>query len=324
MNNNIVSNEKVSTNIHQTLFNLPTREKVSEHVAISEFGELDILVIKHPKFKAAIAKQGSHLISWQPNETEPVFWVSERSPFKLGKAIRGGIPVCWPWFGPLGSPSHGFARNTIWNLENIDDTNEYVELTLTLCETAETLKIWPHNFLLSMTFRLSDECNISMTSKGEFSFTTALHSYFNLSDIHNVRVKNVGGNYIDALREKQSFDDNENSETHFKTHIDRIFTNPSDTISLHDCGFKRKITLSNNHVTYQNACDKLFTKQPCNIVIWNPGAELSLTMDDMGDDGYLTMGCVESAVIKNHITLKHPNQHELFMKISCESNNSHK
>lgn len=310
--------QKISTkkdqlsNIYQSIFSLPVMTSLSEHAYLSQIDELDVIAIKHPKFNAVIAKQGAHLMSWQPVDSEPIIWISENSPFKAGKAIRGGIPICWPWFGPAGSPSHGFARTSLWTLEKLEDSENALIITFSLTETEETLKIWPHAFNLQIQFKFDESCHITLTTKGAVNFTGALHTYFNLSDIQNAKVKGVGTTYIDSLKNKEFFTDNVDSSTEFKTHIDRIFTEAETSIELHDSGYQHQIILENSHFISE-APNKVL---PCDIVIWNPGAKLSQTMADMADDGYLTMGCIESAIITHPILLDADQKHVISVRIS--------
>lgn len=94
------------------IFALPVIEQISPVLSRRKLDELDLIVVDHPQVKASFALQGAHLLSWKPAGEEEVLWLSNNTPFKNGVAIRGGIPVCWPWFGPAaqqGLPAHGFC-----------------------------------------------------------------------------------------------------------------------------------------------------------------------------------------------------------------------
>ena len=96
------------------IFALPVIEQISPVLSRRKLDELDLIVVDHPQVKASFALQGAHLLSWKPAGEEEVLWLSNNTPFKQGVALRGGVPICWPWFGPSaqqGLPSHGFARN---------------------------------------------------------------------------------------------------------------------------------------------------------------------------------------------------------------------
>lgn len=99
--------------------------------------------------KASVALNGAHLLSWKPEGETEVLWLSDATSFKKGAAIRGGVPVCWPWFGPSeqqGLPSHGFARNQQWTLKAHNEDDNGAVLTFELQANDETRALWPHEF----------------------------------------------------------------------------------------------------------------------------------------------------------------------------------
>lgn len=129
------------------IFALPVNETISPVISRRQLDDLELIVIDHPQVKASVALQGAHLLSWKPAGEEEVLWLSNNTPFKQGVALRGGVPICWPWFGPSaqqGLPSHGFARNLPWTLEGHDEDDSGVMLTFALQHSAETMKLWPH------------------------------------------------------------------------------------------------------------------------------------------------------------------------------------
>ncbi|WP_439291936.1 MULTISPECIES: D-hexose-6-phosphate mutarotase [Rahnella] len=271
----------------EQLFSLPVVNQITTSVSQHLIDELPVLVVTHPKVRAAIALQGAHLLSWQPEGEEPVLWMSSASAFKEGVAIRGGIPICWPWFGPAGKPSHGFARNMAWELTDHQETDEGVVLTLTLKSSPETLALWPHEFTLTARFTLGATCHIELESTGDFDANSALHTYFNIGDIASVSVKGLGNSFIDKVdgaKAKQT-----EGDLTFTGQTDRIYTQPQATSEIVDPVLKRTLV-----VAHENNSD---------VVAWNPGSELSVSMADMPDDGYKTMVCVETAQVSDkHIS----------------------
>ncbi|CAM3976510.1 D-hexose-6-phosphate mutarotase [Rahnella bruchi] len=271
----------------EQLFSLPVVNQITTSVSQRLIDELPVLVVTHPKVRAAIALQGAHLLSWQPEGEEPVLWMSSASAFKEGVAIRGGIPICWPWFGPAGKPSHGFARNMAWELTDHQETDEGVVLTLTLKSSPETLALWPHEFTLTARFTLGATCHIELESTGDFEANSALHTYFNIGDIASVSVKGLGNSFIDKVdgaKAKQT-----EGDLTFTGQTDRIYTQPQSTSEIVDPVLKRTLV-----VAHENNSD---------VVAWNPGSELSVSMADMPDDGYKTMVCVETAQVSDkHIS----------------------
>jgi glucose-6-phosphate 1-epimerase len=265
----------------EQLFTLPVLKQLSPAISQSQIAELPLLIVNHPKGRAAIALQGAHLLAWQPTGQQPVIWLSSETAFEPGTAIRGGVPVCWPWFGPAGKPSHGFARNLPWQLTAHGETDDAVSLTLTLKDSDETHKHWPHAFTLHAHFTLGDQCTIELESHGDFETTSALHAYFEVGDITKVAVEGLGQAYLDKVLggEKGIL----NGALTFDGETDRIFTAPEASSLIVDPRLSRKI-----RVRHSGNSD---------VVSWNPGAKNSQSMKDMADDGYKTMVCVETAAV---------------------------
>lgn len=264
-----------------TLFTLPVLKTITSVISQRQIDELPVLVIDHPKVRAAITLQGAHLLAYQPQNEQPILWMSSESAFKTGVAIRGGVPICWPWFGPAGQPSHGFARILPWELTSHQENEQGVELILTLKQNAETLELWPHDFTLTARFELGAECHIELESNGDFETTSALHAYFNIGDINNVKVSGLGKNYIDKVDGGKTAQ--QQGPLVFKGQTDRIYTAPEATSLIIDSALDRTLVIEHHFNS--------------DVVAWNPGAELSASMKDMADDSYKTMVCVETASV---------------------------
>jgi glucose-6-phosphate 1-epimerase len=148
-----------------------------------------ILKIDHPSCRARVAFHGAHVMEWTPAGQEPVLYLSPNALLEAGKAIRGGIPICWPWFGPHPSnsalPAHGFVRTRQWALVACEDEGASVDLRFELHADDEMLAIWPHAFEAILEIRLGTELHVSLASHnpGESSFTetAALHTYLQVS-----------------------------------------------------------------------------------------------------------------------------------------------
>ena len=269
----------------EQLLSLPVVNQISTTISQRQIDELPVIVVAHPKVHAAVALQGAHLLAWQPEGEEPVLWMSSASAFKEGVAIRGGIPICWPWFGPAGKPSHGFARNMPWTLTEHQETQQGVVLTLTLtlksCE--KTRELWPHDFTLTARFTLGETCHIELESTGDFEANSALHTYFNIGDIAGVSIKGLGNSFIDKVDGAKARQ--EEGDLTFTGQTDRIYTQPQATSEIVDPVLKRTLVIA-----HENNSD---------VVAWNPGSALSVSMADMPDDGYKTMVCVETAQVSH-------------------------
>ncbi|MDC0724489.1 D-hexose-6-phosphate mutarotase [Phytobacter diazotrophicus] len=265
------------------IFALPVVEQISSALSRRLMDELDVIVIDHPQVKASFALQGAHLLSWKPQGEDEALWLSGNTPFKNGVALRGGVPICWPWFGPAaqqGLPAHGFARNLVWTLKAHNEDDKGVVLTFELHSSEASRQYWPHDFTLFARYKLGKTCEIELEAHGDFETTSALHTYFNVGDIHAVKVSGLGDRFIDKVNNAQEDALTDGVQT-FPDRTDRVYLNPEACSVIHDSALNRTIEVIHHHHT--------------NVVAWNPGPALSASMTDMPDDGYKTFVCVESA-----------------------------
>ncbi|MGB8665361.1 MAG: D-hexose-6-phosphate mutarotase [Serratia inhibens] len=267
--------------MNEKIFTLPVTEQISPYISQRQLEELPVVVVSHPKVRAAIALQGAHLLAWQPAGDKPVIWLSNNTPFKKGSAIRGGVPICWPWFGPVAQPSHGFARNQPWNLTAHDEDDNGVILTFTLKDNEQTRKLWPHAFTLFARFKLGEECEIELESHGDYQATAALHTYFQIGDIEQVKVAGLGEPYLDKVA--GGAEARQTGDLAFIGQTDRVYTKPDAFSLIKDPALQRTIEVHHHHMS--------------DVIAWNPGVELSCSMADMANDGYKTMVCVETGRI---------------------------
>lgn len=266
--------------MNEKLFSLPVINQITPYLSQRQIGELPVVVVAHPKVRAAVTLQGAQLIAWQPAGEKPVIWLSDKTAWNAGKAIRGGVPICWPWFGPAGEPAHGFARNLPWTLTAHDENENSVMLTFELKSSEQTKKLWPHDFTLFARFRFSERCEIELEAHGDFDATAALHSYFEVADIADVEVSGLGPNYIDKVNNGITGTSADGKQT-YPHRVDRIYTQPTDCSVIEDKAGQRVIEVYHHHQR--------------DVVTWNPGAELSCSMSDMANEGFKTMVCVETA-----------------------------
>ncbi|WP_448944674.1 D-hexose-6-phosphate mutarotase [Klebsiella michiganensis] len=267
------------------IFALPVIEQLTPVLSRRQLDDLELIVVDHPQVKASVALQGAHLLSWKPAGEEEVLWLSGNTPFKNGVALRGGVPICWPWFGPSaqqGLPSHGFARNLPWALKGHDEDDNGVVLTFALKSSNATRQYWPHEFTLLARFKLGKTCEIELEAHGEFETTSALHTYFNVGDIAAVKVSGLGDRYIDKVKNAEEGVLSNGTET-FPDRTDRVYLNAETCSVIHDDALNRNIDVTHHHNS--------------NVVAWNPGPALSVSMGDMPDDGYKTFVCVETCCV---------------------------
>ena len=265
------------------IFALPVVEQLTPVLSRRQLDELELIVVDHPQVKASLALQGAHLLSWKPAGEQDVLWLSNNTPFKNGVALRGGVPICWPWFGPAaqqGLPAHGFARNLPWTLKAHNEDDNGVVLTFELQSSDATRKFWPHDFTLYARFKLGKTCEIELEAHGDFETTSALHTYFNVGDITAVKVTGLGDRFIDKVNNAQEDALTDGVQT-FPDRTDRVYMNAEGCSVIHDSALARRINVIHSHNS--------------DVVGWNPGPALSISMGDMPDDGYKTFVCVETA-----------------------------
>jgi glucose-6-phosphate 1-epimerase len=246
--------------------------------------------INNSKAHATISTYSGQVLSYRPKDQQhDLLFVSDKAYYEEGKAIKGGIPVCWPWFGPdpedQGRPAHGFVRNRQWGVtasESLADGSTRV--VLSLVDTDETRGIWPHPFRLDIEITVGDSLTVALvthnTGDGSITISQALHSYFQVGDISKVRVLGLDGtDYLDkvdsAARKTQT------GPVTIEGEVDRIYTGVTGEQVIDDESLGRKI-----HIT---------SKGCSTAVVWNPWSEIAASMGDLGDDDYRKMLCVETA-----------------------------
>ncbi|MBE0674878.1 MAG: D-hexose-6-phosphate mutarotase [Bacteroidales bacterium] len=249
---------------------------------------------------------GAHLLHYQPAGQLPVLWHSEESWFEPGKPIRGGIPVCWPWFGQNSDdpvqPSHGFVRLTEWKHLSASAT---AEATVVEMEFPDYLS--PKGITLQLRAELNDKLTVSLItyndSGSDFRFSEALHSYFFVHDIHKVIVSGLEGqHFIDSLSRGLP-PQKQNGPILFSAETDRIYINTTHTCNIVDDVCKRIIQINK-----QNSLS---------TVVWNPWIEKSIRMPDFGAREFLNMLCVETANCgPNSLVLASGESHDLRLQIS--------
>lgn len=282
----------------QSFFDTPAKSIISENVKIIEINKLPMLVVSHRYCQAVIALQGGQLLLWQPSEQKPVIWLSENAIFDKNVAIRGGIPICWPWFGKIKSPPHGFVRTEIWSLLSCKESQEQISICLNLASNT----LWDYPFDLTVTFKLGSRCFIELDAKGDFSTTAALHSYFYVQNITDTVISGVGKNYEDRLLSTSSSDDN-NDKLMINQEVDRIYTTPQQVTTIDDKVLRRRIKL-----THYGASD---------VVVWNPWQSAQM-IEDMSAEGYKSMLCVETAKINQPLISTPTSSAKLGLQIETE------
>lgn len=267
---------------------------------------------------AKISLQGAHLLSWKPHTKEEVIWVSEDAIFAREKSVRGGIPLCWPWFGAaefereinIDLPAHGFARTVFWQVIDTEQLeNGETQITFQLDTTTlsiNTEEMWPMPTLATYRLVVGKNLSLKLTtlnkSNEAFTLGQALHTYFNVGDIANVTVLGLDNKeYLDKTRSFERF--TQTSPLTISGEVDRIYLDTDDVVKI-----------KNNQRTIV-----IRTKGSHSTVVWNPGEVVANKMGDLGKDGYMKMLCVESAnAAEDTVTIKPGESHQLEVLYSIE------
>ncbi|HLN71703.1 MAG: D-hexose-6-phosphate mutarotase [Methylococcaceae bacterium] len=252
-----------------------------------------------------ICLYGAHITSYRPNDSSDLLWMSPESFFEEGKPIRGGIPVCFPWFGPHKSdnqlPQHGFARLMYWEvLSTASLPSGETKVVLQLCSSEATKAYWPYDFCAQLIVEVGQSLNVTLkvtnTSSDTFDYTCALHSYFSLSAIENLKIEGLQNTtYYNQLTGENGLQEEEILQIHEP--LTRHYLDTEKPVIIEDTIYKKKIKVA-------KAGSRVTT-------VWNPGAEASAAMADLPDDGYETFVCVETVnAFNNVISLSSGQWHE--------------
>ncbi|WP_299491751.1 D-hexose-6-phosphate mutarotase [Acaryochloris sp. IP29b_bin.137] len=289
---------------------------IAEHLHFSlGKGDFPLIHIDNPHAQASISVYAGQVLSYCPKAAEAdLLFLSQNAYFQTGKAIKGGIPICWPWFGPdpekLGRASHGFVRNRLWSVQSTMTTPEQAtKVTLGLVNTPDTQEIWPYAFALSIEITVGQTLNIALITRNTghqpFPLTQALHTYFQIGDINTVRVKGLEGKqYIDKVdggHQKQ-----QSGLVTLSEEVDRIYMDISPELVIEDPTLHRKIRIQ--------------SQGSQTAIVWNPWIDKAAQMADFANDEYQQMVCVETANAANDVVNLPPNgEHHLGVNYRVEA-----
>ncbi len=267
-------------------------------VEFSQIDELKFISVSNKIAVAKIALQGAHIFEYQVKGSDPLLWLSKSSNFKKSKAIRGGIPICWPWFGEHKTdktlPNHGFARITTWDYISTQELNDEVSVvTLILKSSKDSLTLFPYLFELTLEIVISNKLKVSLKTKNvdtkPFRISQALHSYLLIDDIENVSVDGLDNKeYYNKV--DNSYNNTQTDKLSFTQETDRIYQNITTPLTL---------TQKNREIT-------IFSEGSESVVIWNPWRELAHKMSDLSS--YSDFLCIESANVLQDERKIEPNE----------------
>jgi glucose-6-phosphate 1-epimerase len=249
--------------------------------------------------------QGAHITSWKPAGVEEVLFLSSQSRWEHGHAIRGGIPICFPWFGDKAddpkAPAHGFVRTKAWQLESMAQVGDGVTVSMFTESDEDTKRWWPADFRVVYRVTFASELRLELvvtnTGKTSLRFEEALHAYHRVGNVLKTRVRGLCAvHYIDKT------DSNRKKTQHGKIAIvsetDRVYLNTSDAIEMEDPVLRRR-----THVAKENSRT---------TVAWNPWVGKAHSLTDFADDEWMQMICIETSNVSDFAVDLAPGQtHEM-------------
>jgi D-hexose-6-phosphate mutarotase len=255
------------------------------------------------------------VVSYRPkDQAEPVVWVSDFAKYAAGKSIRGGVPVCWPWFGAhkseSGFPGHGYARTVPWAVAGSAALADgSTEITLRLIENDQARAQWPNNTPVELRAVVGAKLTVSLTTTNQgdapVEIGEALHTYLRIGDIADIRITGLEGcTYLDKVgevtRRVQA------GPVACSGEVDRVYLSTTATCVITDPGLKRRVVIEKSG--------------SASTVVWTPWAEKADKMGDFGPDGWRKMVCVESAnAVDNLVTIAPGASHTLTAAYSAEA-----
>ena len=267
-----------------------TKEFGRPGLTFTEADGLSFIEISTDQAEAKVCLQGAHLMSWRPiSQERPVVWLSREARPAPGKSIRGGVPVCWPWFGPHETdssyPAHGFARTTPWELIGTSaDPGGSVSMDFRLLGNEASRKQWPQPSVCELKLRIGETLRVELitenTGSESFPLSEALHTYFEIGDIGRIQVLGLeDAKYLDKVGEPEHR--SQVGPIEFSGEVDRVYLDTDAVCVIEDSLLKRRIRVEKSGAF--------------STVVWTPWAEKAAKMGDMGaEDGWRQMVCVES------------------------------
>jgi glucose-6-phosphate 1-epimerase len=287
-------------------------------VARFDDGKRDMprLVISTPAAEAHIYLHGAHVTHFQPRGGRPLLFLSSRSHFDSGKPIRGGVPIIFPWFGPRDavdktSPMHGFVRTQAWKVESVEpcagDGGGGVRAVFAFDSTPQTRAVWDHAFALRYTITVGRELDMRLEvinrSDAPFKFEEALHTYFAVGDVRNVRIEGLAG--TEFLDKNLGLQRRRQDEPALKLTgpTDRVYQDTTAACVIDDADNARRITVAKENSR--------------STVVWNPWSDMISNMPDLDPAEWTRFLCVETANVReNAVTLPAGGRHTISGTIS--------
>lgn len=281
--------------------------------------KIQLLVVNNDSARSEISLFGAHVLSYvNSKDKRERLWVSKAAIFDAETPIRGGIPICWPWFSAHPEmphyPSHGYARTQNWKVEEVqerfNDDGRVIQTTLVLIPSEACLFGYT-NISVYLKVVVGEQLSLELVTQNKGSvpirLSQALHSYFQIENIRNVHISNITEHYFDKPTEQN------NLQTTQPYIIDR------EIDRIHSLPTRSDKTVQINSINAQLGVQFITMTGADSIVVWNPWKEKSDHMKDMHQDAYTTMLCIEAAntiKAKTPLVLHSNSEHTLAQIIS--------
>lgn len=292
---------------------MPNAPGDARHTEQIDFHGLPALQLRGGGGEARVFLHGGHVAAFRSERHGELLWTSAHAVYAAGKAIRGGVPICFPWFGAHASrqelPAHGFARTRAFQFEGSELQGDRVLAALSLASSDETRAFYPHDFrarlLVSVGTTLELTFEVENTGASELAYELALHTYLRVSDVRRVSLGGLQGSRFDDKVTGARGVLEPAPPLRFTGETDRVYDSTA-RVTLEDPDLGRRVHVDKAHSG--------------STVVWNPWVDKAKRMADFGDDEWPGMLCIEAANAGRHrITLSPGARHAMSTTISAES-----
>ncbi|WP_263147168.1 D-hexose-6-phosphate mutarotase [Pseudomonas sp. RIT-PI-AD] len=277
-----------------------------------DLDELTCWRLRHGGTELLVTQQGAQVLRYGRDGEAPLIWLSEQAAYRRGQSVRGGVPVCWPWFGDLrrnppavqahyqgdeAAPAHGLVRGIDWRLHGVEHSAEAVQLAFVLDSREHPLPNWPEACELTLRIRLDERLHLSLESHnlGErpITLSQALHTYFAVGDVTRTRVEGLeNAPYLDTLKDWQRC--RQDDAPGFDGETDRIYLEVPPRLSILDEAWQRRIHLE-SHASHS-------------AILWNPWIDKAKRLSQFADDAWRGMLCIETARVMDDVLVLQPGE----------------
>lgn len=260
------------------------KSSVYQQTGFAHLTDLPCIALQYGSASAVISLYGAQVLSYQPKRGKELLWLSPKAQWHNQTAIRGGVPICWPWFGPASAEfnpqqtklaNHGLVRNRTWQLIQQQSSSSGVSVTMQI--TLDDLPHYAGQATLQLCLTLNDTLNISLNCNSVMPQQAALHSYFCVNDISTVLIRPLPTAYYDKLT-NQAVQDTKCSAV-ISAETDRVYPDSAQQLRIDHSEANLSLQQSGHDAT----------------VVWNPWIDKCQQTADLASDSYQHFVCVESA-----------------------------